>query len=434
MREFIDQIKELIDSKAETVEFIAKPDLLIKSLEELNGLTGMEKAKGIIVGQVKFLISQMSNYNKSSDKEDIPLSKMLEGHMLHTVIYGPPGVGKTRLGVILSKIWNSLGILKGASNENKDKIVTSDSISIDFFDNYQKLSNSLSKVYTASHQDDEKIIDAGYYASILAQKFVILKQYCEVLEDYREDKSKDDETIKIISASDLISKWVGDTALKTRQVLESCTGKVLFIDEAYSLYPAKDKGSYFGLDCLTEINRYMSEHPDRVIVILAGYKEDMEEGIFKAQPGLKRRCTWFIDIEGYTPKDLEEIFKTQLKRSNWELESGVNVSDVFIRNKGLFDAYGGDTEKLAYYCKLAYAESEFLSNLSKNKTETSNTQPSDGKISKNTRSKTKRRRNKTINKLTPRKINNTMLNMALMMYKENKLKPTESKTMLSMYM
>jgi hypothetical protein len=102
----------------------------------------------------------------------------------------------------------------------------------------------------------------------------------------------------------------------------------------------------------------MSEHPNEIIIIFAGYKEKLED-IFQAQPGLRRRCAWSFDVEGYTSKELSQIFKGQLKKDGWDVSSSVNLERFFEANKGAFKFYGGDTEKLCFYAKLSYGNAKF---------------------------------------------------------------------------
>lgn len=92
---------------------------------------------------------------------------------------------------------------------------------------------------------------------------------------------------------------------------------------------------------------------------MAGYKELMQKTIFNekiGQPGLERRCAWVFDIPGYTPEGLSSIFKYQLQKDGWSVDSSVNLKSFFEENKEHFKAYGGDTEKLCFYSKQSYSD------------------------------------------------------------------------------
>ena len=133
-------------------------------------------------------------------------------------------------------------------------------------------------------------------------------------------------------------------------------GKVLFIDEAYSLYHGPEDN--FGHEALTVLNRFMSEHPEAVIIV-AGYKDQMESRFFKGQDGLERRFTWFFEIQKYSPHGLSRIFVQQLESYGWKMAPDFDLPRFFEQNFSEFPAFGGDTEKLAFYCKLNYSMMKF---------------------------------------------------------------------------
>ena len=88
----------------------------------------------------------------------------------------------------------------------------------------------------------------------------------------------------------------------------------------------------------------------------------LDQTIFKAQPGLARRCTNIVEIKGYTPLGLARILESQLIKSNWKLHSEVTpqkLEEMFKSSPELFKDSGGATEKLSYYAKLAYGKFKF---------------------------------------------------------------------------
>jgi hypothetical protein len=168
-----------------------------------------------------------------------------------------------------------------------------------------------------------------------------------------------EDSIKIVSRVDLVAKYVGQSSPKTREVLMEALkeGKVVFIDEAYSI--VLDEKDPFGSEVLTEINRFMSEHP-ALVCIFAGYKEKMESTIFRAQPGLKRRLTWVFEIKKYTGDMLTSIYIKQLAKDNWVYEGDTKVLDKFFEDNMIhFSAFGGDTLTMCFYSKLVYSELKF---------------------------------------------------------------------------
>src|SRR5690606_7589073 len=108
--------------------------------------------------------------------------------------------------------------------------------------------------------------------------------------------------LAILSREGFVSMWVGETAPKTTNLLKENLGRAVFIDEAYSLING-ERDSH-GSEAVTALNRFMSEHPDEIVVIFGGYREKMRQTIFHVQPGLESRCTWIFDIAGYTPEEM----------------------------------------------------------------------------------------------------------------------------------
>ena len=106
--------------------------------------------------------------------------------------------------------------------------------------------------------------------------------------------------------SHLVAGYVGQTATKTRAVLESALGGTLLVDEAYAL--ARGGDNDFGREAIDTIVKYMEDHRDDLALIAAGYPAEMADFI-DANPGLKSRFTRFIDFPDYSTDELVEIFE-----------------------------------------------------------------------------------------------------------------------------
>jgi stage V sporulation protein K len=156
---------------------------------------------------------------------------------------------------------------------------------------------------------------------------------------------------------DLIGKYLGHTAIKTREALMNGLGKVIFIDEAYELYNSNDTGNdSFGMECLSAILNFMNEFSDRTIIIFAGYEDLLKKTIFRVQPGLERRIAWTFTLNPYNESELVQIYEKQLKEKNWILEDKERIIELFRKHKESFKHGGGDTQRLAMYTKTVYSD------------------------------------------------------------------------------
>jgi SpoVK/Ycf46/Vps4 family AAA+-type ATPase len=147
--------------------------------------------------------------------------------------------------------------------------------------------------------------------------------------------------------TELVGEYLGQSAMKTRRLLDKHRGGVLMIDEAYSLGDPTDK---FVVEVMDTIVSYLSDHKDDIVVIFVGYKDYIFDRLLPMNQGLKRRIPWIHCIDGYTPKELYQIFLKQLGESNWT----TNISDLealFEKNASLLTNFGGDIENLVTACK-----------------------------------------------------------------------------------
>ncbi|PSB19746.1 ATPase [Phormidesmis priestleyi ULC007] len=118
-----------------------------------------------------------------------------------------------------------------------------------------------------------------------------------------------------VDRTDLVAEYLGQTAPKTAQVVESALGGVLFIDEAYSLVP-EGRGDIFGQEAINTLLKMMEDHREDLVVIAAGYKEEMVRFI-NSNPGLKSRFARSIHFEDYSSAELAEIFKVTCERHGY---------------------------------------------------------------------------------------------------------------------
>ena len=120
-----------------------------------------------------------------------------------------------------------------------------------------------------------------------------------------------------VDRSELVGGYVGQTAIKTQEVVNSALGGVLFVDEAYALTAGKDKHD-FGYEAVDTLLVEMENHRDDLAVIVAGYPEPMKE-FLGSNPGLKSRFNKFIDFPDYVPEELMAIFEGMVSKNGYRL-------------------------------------------------------------------------------------------------------------------
>ncbi len=268
----IKSIDDIIKLKPHWFEIRHNPTLqrlhyLITPLTKLKNMVGLEDIKKDIFKKIVYWIQ--NDYTNE---------------YLHTIISGPPGVGKTEFAKIYADIFVRLGILK-------------------------------------------------------TDKFIEIKR------------------------DDLVGEYLGQTSPKTRQLLESAMGGVLFLDEAYSL-GNQEKRDSFSKEAIDMLNQYLSERKGEFMFIIAGYEEDLNACLFSYNKGMRRRFHSHYKIKGYEPKELKEIFNRKMNQTLFKV--GVNDDDLnrfFTDNKAQFTYFGGDVEKLINEIKQCQSLRAFNSNI-----------------------------------------------------------------------
>jgi probable Rubsico expression protein CbbX len=123
-----------------------------------------------------------------------------------------------------------------------------------------------------------------------------------------------------VTRDDLVGQYVGHTAPKTKDVLKRAYGGVLFIDEAYYLHRPENERDY-GQEAIEILLQVMENDRDRLVVILAGYKDRMDE-FFASNPGMASRVAHHIDFPDYTASELMEIAQRMLACQDYRLSPG----------------------------------------------------------------------------------------------------------------
>lgn len=212
--------------------------------------------------------------------------------MFHTVIYGPPGVGKTVFAKLLARLFLNLGVTQN-------------------------------------------------------------------------------DTFRVARRSDLVGEYVGHTATKTQKVIDEAMGGVLFIDEVYALGNGGSTSGVgdgrvdsFSNECINTLNQNLTERKGEFICIVAGYKKETEKYFFDLNPGLKRRFSFYYNIDAYTWEELTRILLYKIdKLDGWSNEAGLGqklLDEAFLKDKlKYFPHFAGDVETWLLNIKIAHCKRVF---------------------------------------------------------------------------
>lgn len=160
-----------------------------------------------------------------------------------------------------------------------------------------------------------------------------------------------------VTRSDLIAGFLGQTAIKTKKVIEQSLGGVLFIDEVYSLGNS-DKTDSFSKECIDTLCEALSDHKNNIMVIVAGYEKEIKDCFFNYNEGLESRFIWKYKIEKYSENELYEILQKKIKDIKWRLSDEINES-WFTDKIDTFKYYGRDVELLVSKIKIVHARRIF---------------------------------------------------------------------------
>ena len=241
---------------------------LLPEMEDLNNMIGQEEFKKQVVTLILYYSMRLNRKNDD---------------LLHTAIYGEPGIGKTEFAQKLAKIYLKLGVLRN-------------------------------------------------------------------------------NIFRKVRRSDLIAGFLGQTSLKTAEVLKSVRGGVLFIDEAYSIgnSSGKDTQDSYSKECLDLINQSLTEMREGddkyFILMIAGYKDELKRNFFGMNDGLERRFSIHFTMEPYNAKELVDIFIKKVLENGWGIERGALTEEFMKEHYACFKFFGGDMELLFVKCKITHSK------------------------------------------------------------------------------
>jgi chromosomal replication initiation ATPase DnaA len=170
-------------------------------------------------------------------------------------------------------------------------------------------------------------------------------------------------TFKKVTRTDLVAGYLGQTAIKTRKVLDESMGGVLFIDEAYSL----QNDDTYAKECVDTLCEGLSDHKNELMVIIAGYQAELDNTFFRINSGIRSRFIWRFDIEPYGSKELHLIFLHLATSRNWIVDDHIKQK-WFDTNRQFFKDNGRSMEQLFSYSKISHAQRIYGKDVSLRKT------------------------------------------------------------------
>lgn len=384
IREFLSDLDKT-DSKIKN--YFNNVTLLKSSLIELDNVIGMNNVKSQIIKQIKTYIStKAKGIYRESDRK-------------HCLLCGPPGCGKTTVGKILCKIWVAIGFIGRDSSGVPKKVATFNKAQDELIRNQRqnireykdRLKTAVSTINStgrasglckrsvgnlirlkdgkSNNQIDEIINDISNANTILEETHKIAPNLTKIKASSMQgfgiesdaslidSKDTSDLPFYVYNRNDVVSRYVGDTAHRcTKAMMEALEG-VAYFDEAYNLCNnANGFGDSYGQEALTTINQFMDEHSDKLIVVFAGYKDDIYNNLFRTQKGLESRFTNKFEIENYNPDELTKIFIQRLQYAQWRLPETQELRKLIKDNFELFKFQGRDMDTLAVYTKNIMSE------------------------------------------------------------------------------
>lgn len=168
---------------------------------------------------------------------------------------------------------------------------------------------------------------------------------------------------KKATRSDLIAGYLGQTALKTQSLIHDCLGGVLFIDEAYAL-GNNEKRDSFAKECIDTLCESLSNYKDSIMVIIAGYEDELKTCFFDYNEGLESRFTWRFKTDDYTPEELREIFIKKVNDIGWYIDAPETITVDWFKNKlEYFKYFGRDIETLLAKTKICHSRRVFCKDI-----------------------------------------------------------------------
>lgn len=342
-------------------------DKIVPHLKTLHSAIGMNNIKELLAHQIIYFLQDFQNANTD---------------MLHMVITGPPGVGKTMAAKLVGAIYLNLNIIKAdyKPKEKKRKTTKEDDLSLsNILNTKRKRFNTTKHGIKASLDDDSMSVGSIESNDSFISKNDDVYDECIVLcdSDSDDDDSDDDgdddenEIIKensddndinkgcmVTTRSDFVGTVLGETAVKTQKTIDKAIGKVLIIDEAYSLGSKNNEDSY-AKEMIDTLTYNLETLKNQLQVTITGYEHALRNDFFAQNEGLDRRFPLWISMDEYNSTELKDIFLLMTSKIDTVNKWVCNVPDSILKkffndNYLHFRNFAGDIETLLLHIKVQH--------------------------------------------------------------------------------
>jgi SpoVK/Ycf46/Vps4 family AAA+-type ATPase len=161
-----------------------------------------------------------------------------------------------------------------------------------------------------------------------------------------------------VDRSGLVGGYVGQTALKTKEVLDSAKGGVLFIDEAYALN--RPHANDYGHEVMETVLTYMENNRGDLVVVVAGYPAEMDD-FLKMNPGIASRFDYTLDFPDFSDDELVQIFVEMAAEHDYTLdELAVDALKVVLSSWGREEGFGNARDIRRLFHGVVAAHSEWV--------------------------------------------------------------------------